>query len=168
MSRLLAPHRISGFSRQPSFGLRSSVFGLLIAAHALQPHSLLACAACFGQSDSPMAAGMNWGILSLLAMIGVVLGGIVAFFVFLARRSAAASPRPATAQLAASAGGTWQSQRSAAALERSEARKHWLVRAFHPAGRVRHTCARGRAHAGPVAFDACNRTMGPESTNPLL
>ena len=162
MSRLLAPRLFS------DFGLRPSALGLLIAALALQPHSLRACAACFGQSDSPMAAGMNWGILSLLAMIGLVLGGIVAFFVFLARRSAAASPRLATAQLAASEGGTWQSQRSAAVIERSEARKHWLVGAFHLPGRARPNCARGRAHSGPVAFYAGNRMMGTESTNPLL
>ena len=51
--------------------------------------SILACAACYGQSDSPMAAGMNWGIMSLLGMIVVVLGGVAAFFIFLARRSAA-------------------------------------------------------------------------------
>ncbi len=52
---------------------------------------LFACAACYGQSDSPMAAGMNWGILSLLITVVLVLGAIVAFFIHLARRSAAAS-----------------------------------------------------------------------------
>jgi hypothetical protein len=31
---------------------------------------------------------MNWGILSLLGMIVVVLGGVAGFFIFLARRSA--------------------------------------------------------------------------------
>jgi hypothetical protein len=59
------------------------------AAILFQPGSILACAACYGQSDSPMAAGMNWGILSLLGMIGLVLGGVAGFFVFLARRSLA-------------------------------------------------------------------------------
>jgi hypothetical protein len=53
--------------------------------------TLLACAACYGQSDSPLAQGMNWGILSLLGTIAAVLGGFVAFFVFLARKSAAVS-----------------------------------------------------------------------------
>jgi len=48
----------------------------------------LACAACYGQSDSPLATGMNWGILSLLGIIGAVLIGIAGFFVYLARRSA--------------------------------------------------------------------------------
>ena len=58
---------------------------------ALQPHSLLACAACYGQSDSALAKGMNWGIFTLLAVVVSVLGGIAGFFVFLARRSANAS-----------------------------------------------------------------------------
>jgi len=62
--------------------------GPILAAAALTPGRLFACAACFGQSDSAMAAGMNWGILSLLGMIVVVLGGVAAFFIFLARRAA--------------------------------------------------------------------------------
>jgi hypothetical protein len=35
-----------------------------------------------------MAAGMNWGIFSLLAVVVTVLGGVAAFFIYLARRSA--------------------------------------------------------------------------------
>jgi hypothetical protein len=50
---------------------------------------LLACAACYGQSDSPMAKGLNWGILSLIAVVVPVLGGIVAFFIYAAKRAAA-------------------------------------------------------------------------------
>jgi flagellar basal body-associated protein FliL len=38
-----------------------------------------------------MAAGMNWGIMSLLVIIVSVLAGVAAFFVFLAKRSATAS-----------------------------------------------------------------------------
>jgi ascorbate-specific PTS system EIIC-type component UlaA len=56
-----------------------------------QPTSALACAACYGQSDSAMAKGFNWGIFSLLAVIVTVLATIAGFFVFLARRSAAFS-----------------------------------------------------------------------------
>jgi len=48
----------------------------------------LACAACFGKSDSPMAHGMNAGILVLLGVIGTVLCAAATFFVFLARRAA--------------------------------------------------------------------------------
>jgi len=56
---------------------------------ALRADSLLACSVCYGQSDSPMARGMNWGILSLLGVIGGVLAGVTLFFVHVGRRSAA-------------------------------------------------------------------------------
>ena len=49
----------------------------------------MACAACFGKSDSPMAQGMNAGIYALLGVIGTVLCGAATFFVFLARRASA-------------------------------------------------------------------------------
>ncbi len=49
---------------------------------------LLACATCFGRSDSALAEGMNMGILFLLGVVGLVLGGIAGFMVFLARRAA--------------------------------------------------------------------------------
>ena len=58
--------------------------GVLLSA----PVQALACAACFGKSDSAMAKGMNAGIFSMLAMVGVVLSGAASFMVFLARRSA--------------------------------------------------------------------------------
>jgi hypothetical protein len=45
-----------------------------------------ACATCFGASDSPMAQGMNYGILTLLGVIGFVLLGVVTFFGYLAWR----------------------------------------------------------------------------------
>ena len=57
---------------------------------------LLACAACYGASDSPMAKGMNWGIFSLLGVVAVVLGSIATFFVFIGKKSAAASRAPET------------------------------------------------------------------------
>ncbi len=47
----------------------------------------LACAACFGQSDSAMARGMNMGIFALLFVILGVLVAISTFFVFVARRA---------------------------------------------------------------------------------
>jgi maltodextrin utilization protein YvdJ len=45
-----------------------------------------------------MAKGMNLGILSLLAVIGVVLGGVASFFVYLGKRSATVSVVSAAAQ----------------------------------------------------------------------
>lgn len=49
---------------------------------------LEACASCFGRTDSPLAHGMNAGILSLLVVIGTLLGLIASFFVFICRRAA--------------------------------------------------------------------------------
>jgi hypothetical protein len=60
----------------------------------LRPASLFACAACYGASDSPMAKGMNWGIFSLLGVVGVVLSCIATFFVFIGKKSAEASNPP--------------------------------------------------------------------------
>ena len=47
----------------------------------------MACPACFGASDSPMAQGMNNGIFFLLGVIGTVQIGFVALFVSFRRRS---------------------------------------------------------------------------------
>jgi len=63
---------------------------------------LLACAACFGQSDSGLARGMNWGIFSLLAVVVSVLGSIAGFSFYLARRSAAFAAATAGNAMAAS------------------------------------------------------------------
>lgn len=46
-----------------------------------------ACAACYGESDSPMAEGMNAGIFTLLIVVGSMLAGIASFFIFIMRRS---------------------------------------------------------------------------------
>ena len=54
-------------------------------------NSVWACAACYGQSDSPMAHGLNWGIFSLLVVVVVMLSGIASFFVYLAKRSASSA-----------------------------------------------------------------------------
>ena len=62
----------------------------LIAGWVFTPNPLWACAACYGQSDSPMAKGMNWGIFSLLGVVVLVLGGVASFFIYLGKKSAAA------------------------------------------------------------------------------
>jgi hypothetical protein len=69
-------------------------FGILAFVVLAQPASVLACAACYGASDSPMAKGMNWGIFSLLGVVTMVLGCIATFFVFLGKKSAEASNLP--------------------------------------------------------------------------
>jgi hypothetical protein len=70
--------------------LKLLIAGALCAA-ALHPASLLACAACYGASDSPMAKGMNWGIFSLLGVVAMVLGSVATFFVFIGKKAAAAA-----------------------------------------------------------------------------
>lgn len=60
----------------------------LTALAAGHTASAFACAVCYGKSDAPMAQGMNWGIMVLLAIIGVVLSGVAGFFVYLSKRPA--------------------------------------------------------------------------------
>lgn len=62
---------------------------MLAVMFSLVPNSLLACATCFGKTDSPLAQGMNMGIFSLLAVVVFVLSCFAALIIFLARRGAA-------------------------------------------------------------------------------
>jgi hypothetical protein len=68
--------------------MKKKVF-TLGALVVLKGQAAYACAACFGQSDSPLAEGMNMGILCLLGVLSVVLAGVVAFFVHACRKGAA-------------------------------------------------------------------------------
>ncbi|HKW29691.1 MAG TPA: hypothetical protein VJT54_10170 [Verrucomicrobiae bacterium] len=71
---------------------------LLIAAMgaaALAPSPLLACAACYGRSDSALAEGMNWGIFTLMGVILTVLTCILVFFVHIVRKEEKAVNNPA-------------------------------------------------------------------------
>ena len=56
---------------------------LLLAA----PQNIMACATCYGASDSPLSQGMNWGIVALLGFILSVLAGVTSFFVYIVRRA---------------------------------------------------------------------------------
>ena len=51
------------------------------------PRAALACPACFGQNDSPLAWGVNMGILAMLIVTVGVLAGFGTFFIYLARRA---------------------------------------------------------------------------------
>jgi hypothetical protein len=53
------------------------------------PRLALACPVCFGQNDSPLAKGANMGIFFMLGVVGVMLTGFAAFFVYLSRRARA-------------------------------------------------------------------------------
>ncbi len=74
---------------------------MAVVAMLAAPQPLAACAVCYGKSDSDLARGMNWGILSLLAVVVFVLGGIASFFVYLARRAAMTSGAATTTLAAA-------------------------------------------------------------------
>jgi hypothetical protein len=68
----------------------SSNFKLQTVASSIGPWSLdfgtlLACAACYGKSDSPLASGMNWGIFTLLGVVLTVLTCAGVFFVHVMR-----------------------------------------------------------------------------------
>ncbi|MFM1768788.1 MAG: hypothetical protein RJA22_1317 [Verrucomicrobiota bacterium] len=76
--KLLSPFR-SWVARVPA---------VLFLVAAAVPAPLLACATCFGKSDSQMAKGMNAGIFTLLICILSVLAAIVVFFVYILRRAA--------------------------------------------------------------------------------
>ena len=49
--------------------------------------SLLACPACFGAEETSMIDGTKLGILTLLAIVLVVQGGFVGFFLYLRRQA---------------------------------------------------------------------------------
>jgi hypothetical protein len=51
-------------------------------------NALIACAVCFGASDSLQFKGMQVGILVLLGFTACVLAAFGAFFVYLKRRMA--------------------------------------------------------------------------------
>jgi len=65
---------------------------LLLAAGlvTLVPVKIFACAACYGGNiDSPMANGMNWGILTLLGVVLTVLTCFLVLFVHILRKDEA-------------------------------------------------------------------------------
>lgn len=68
-------------------GLNRFVIAVLAAVLPLLPVPVFACAACSGQSDSPMAKGMNAGIFTLLVVITSVLLTIAIFFGYILRRA---------------------------------------------------------------------------------
>jgi hypothetical protein len=78
-------------------GMRLILAGLVLSL-AMRSESVSACAACFGKSDSPLAEGMNWGIFSLLAVVGCVLSGFAAAGIFLVKKSASVAAAQAQAQ----------------------------------------------------------------------
>lgn len=60
---------------------------LLVALLAASQSQGLACSVCFGESGSPMALGLAWGVVALFAVVAAVLTGLISFFLFLARKA---------------------------------------------------------------------------------
>ena len=50
------------------------------------PSLVLACAVCFGQSDSPLAKGTNSGVFFMLGVTVLMLAAFATFFIYLIRR----------------------------------------------------------------------------------
>jgi hypothetical protein len=74
---------------------KRKIFGAMMAlALACGSESARACAMCYGKTDSPLAAAMNWGIFSLLGVIVSVLVGIACVGIFFVRKAAAGPPPP--------------------------------------------------------------------------
>ena len=65
-----------------------------LAVFAEQAH---ACSVCFGAPDDPMTKGMNFGILVLLGVTGVVLGVFALFFLKLRAKAKEAAESSAGA-----------------------------------------------------------------------
>lgn len=69
--------------------LAKTILVMSVLFALLSQQAALGCAVCYGASDSPLAQGMNWGIMVLLGFIGSVLAGVSLFFVHVLRRAAA-------------------------------------------------------------------------------
>jgi hypothetical protein len=72
--------------------MRKTLLAALLAVMLAMPRAALACPVCFGQSDSPMAQGVNMGMYFLLAVVGGVLVAFASFLIYLARRARALAP----------------------------------------------------------------------------
>ena len=68
--------------------LSATRVGVLVASVLiLAPRAAFACPVCFGANDSPLALGINYGILAMLGIIGVLWVAFGTFFLYLRRRS---------------------------------------------------------------------------------
>jgi uncharacterized membrane protein YccC len=70
-----------------SASVRTVLAGAAVAAWLALPQAAAACATCYGASDSPMTAGMNNAILTLIGVVGLVYVGIGKVFLEFRRRS---------------------------------------------------------------------------------
>ena len=78
--------------------LNRSFLWLALAWMVIQSPRVMACATCYGQTDSKLAEGMNWGILTLMIIVYGVLLGIAGFFDYIIYRSNRLAAAQAAAQ----------------------------------------------------------------------
>ena len=71
---------------------------MLASLWAVAPRAVLACPVCFGQNDSPLASGINYGIFVMLGIIGVLWIAFASFFIHL-KRSADRSAKAESGRL---------------------------------------------------------------------
>jgi hypothetical protein len=66
----------------------STVIGVaVVSVLLLVPRTAFACPVCFGQSDSPLALGINYGILAMLGFVVSLWVAFGSFFIYLRRRA---------------------------------------------------------------------------------
>ena len=61
------------------------------------PRAALACPACFGDSNSPMAIATNMGIIAMLVVVAGMIGAFATFFIYLNRRAKRVAAQERTA-----------------------------------------------------------------------
>jgi hypothetical protein len=57
----------------------SILTGILLGGFLVLGKTVEACSACYGKVDPQIAESVNWGIFTMLGLIGAVLWGIGAF-----------------------------------------------------------------------------------------
>lgn len=67
--------------------LNAALAALIGVVALLSAQPALACAVCYGEPGSPMALGVQAGVLVLLGVVSVVLVGVASLLIFWMRRA---------------------------------------------------------------------------------
>lgn len=74
-------------TRLPGLPSRSLVLWAVMLGVLSVPRAALACPVCFGENDSPLASGINYGILAMLVVVVGLWVAFASFFIYLRRRA---------------------------------------------------------------------------------
>jgi heme/copper-type cytochrome/quinol oxidase subunit 2 len=75
--------------------MRGKLFNLLLLALLFAAvDSARACSVCYGDTQAPMSKGLTWAITALVIVVGIVLAGVVAFFVRTVRHGETGTDEP--------------------------------------------------------------------------